>query len=177
MRIFLSATLLASLPLPALAAPVAKRSQAAVETPHAPAKASPEAAKAAKQGAVEVRLSTKGNDISFDQAAVEVPFSEKVSLKFANEAAVGSEIQHNVAILAPGTLDAVLKELQATEYDLEKIKKNKSVLAMTRALAPGDSDVVEFSPEKPGFYPYICLMPGHGDMLNMRGVLHVKAKK
>ena len=48
------------------------------------------------------------------------------------------------------------------------------ILALSRVLNPGQEDVVEFSPPAPGEYVYICLMPGHGDMLGMRGILALK---
>ena len=129
-----------------------------------------------KSGAaqLQVRLSTKGNDIAFDQAAIQVPFGKKVQLKFSNEAAKGSEILHNVAILKPGTTDEVLKELQANGYDIAKMRTNKSVIVMTKALEPGAEETLEFLPSEPGFYPYICLMAGHADMLGMKGLLNVK---
>jgi plastocyanin len=125
---------------------------------------------------VDLRLSTKGNDIAFDQTAIQVPFGTAVKLKFVNEAAKGSEIQHNVAVLKPGTLDAVMKELQASGYDLAKMRANKSIIAMTKMLEPGSTETLEFTPDAPGFYPYICLMPGHADMLGMKGTLNVVKK-
>ncbi len=137
--------------------------------------ASPTFAAGASGGApIAVRLSTKGNDIAFDQTAIQVPFGKRVAIKFINEAEKGSEILHNVAILKPGSLDEVIKELQANSYDIEKLRSHKSVLAMTKALPPGADGTVEFSPAEPGFYPYICLMAGHADMLGMKGTLNVK---
>jgi uncharacterized cupredoxin-like copper-binding protein len=49
-----------------------------------------------------------------------------------------------------------------------------SVLVTTKALAPGESETIEFKPAAPGFYPFLCFMSGHADMLNMKGILHVK---
>lgn len=132
------------------------------------------AAEKAKATHLNVKLSTKGNDIAFDQTAIQVPFGQNVQLTFTNEAAKGSEILHNVAILKPGTLDTVIKEIQAVNYDLEKIHGNKNILTMTKSLEPGSAQTLEFTPSEPGFYPYICVMPGHADMLGMKGVLNVK---
>lgn len=126
--------------------------------------------------ALLIKLSTKGNDIAFDQAALQVPFAAKVKVRFANEAAKDSQIQHNVAILKPGTYDEVIKELQKSGYDIEKMRANKNILGMTKALDPGSEETVEFAPVGPGFYPYVCLMPGHGDMLGMKGILSVQKK-
>ena len=39
---------------------------------------------------INVRLSTKGNDIAFDQTAIQVAFGKKVQMRFPNEAAKGS---------------------------------------------------------------------------------------
>ncbi len=125
---------------------------------------------------VDIRLSTKGNDIAFDQSALQVPFAKKVSIRFINEAAKASEILHNVAILKPGTYDAVMKDLQASGYDIDKMRANKNVIAMTKALEPGKEETITFSPEGPGFYPYVCLMAGHGDMLGMKGTLSIQKR-
>ncbi len=121
-----------------------------------------------------IQLSTKGSDVSFDQEAVEVPFAPEISIRFVNRAALDSQIQHNIAILKPGSTDEVIKELQRLSYDLEKIKSNPNVIAMTMAIEPGHEDILTFKPPAPGFYPYLCLMAGHGDMLNMRGMLAIK---
>lgn len=106
--------------------------------------------------------------------AVEVPFANSIKIRFVNKAEMNSEIAHNIAILKEGSTDQVIKDLQAAGYDLGKMKSNPNVLAMTKALDPGGEDVLEFLPPKAGFYPYMCLMAGHGDMLAMKGVLHVK---
>lgn len=128
----------------------------------------------AKEAVIDVKLSTKGNDIAFDQTAIQVPFGKNIKINFVNEATKDSEILHNVAILKPGTADEVIAELQKNGYDLDKIRKNKSVLGMTKAIAPGASEALEFTPPSPGFYPFLCLMAGHADMLGMKGVLNVK---
>lgn len=131
-------------------------------------------AKKDESSQISVRLSTKGNNIAFDQEAIQVPFGRAVKLKFINEAAKGSEILHNVAVLKPGTTEAVVKDLQESGYDIEKIRSHKSVIVMTKSLEPGASETIEFTPSEAGFYPYICLMAGHADMLGMKGLLNVK---
>lgn len=133
-----------------------------------------DAALAEESKSIEIKLSTKGNDIAFDQTAVQIPCCKLIKLKFVNEASKDSEIQHNIAILEPGSTEKVIKDLQKMNYDIEKIRSNKAVLAMTKPLTPGEAGILEFTPKKPGFYPFICLMPGHGDMLNMRGILNIK---
>lgn len=133
------------------------------------------ATKAVEGKLINVILSTNGNDIAFDQTALQVPMAETVSMRFSNEAAKGSEILHNVAILKPGSLDVFLVDLQKSGYDIEKVKNHPSVLAMTAALLPGSNEVLNFQPPGPGFYPYVCVMAGHADMLGMKGVLNITA--
>jgi azurin len=122
---------------------------------------------------VVIELSTKGNDIAFDQAAVQIKFKKTIGLKFVNKAAADSHIGHNIAILKPDATDAVIQDLRKNNYDLAAIKNHPGILIISKTLNPGESDVVTFSPDKPGFYPYLCLMPGHSDILGMKGILHV----
>lgn len=123
--------------------------------------------------AVVIELSTKGNDIAFDQTAVQIKFKKTISLKFVNKAAADSHIGHNIAILKPDATDAVIQELRKHNYDLAAIKNHPGILVLSKTLNPGEADVVTFSPDKPGFYPYLCLMPGHSDILGMKGILNV----
>lgn len=122
---------------------------------------------------VVIELSTKGNDIAFDQTAVQIKFKKSVSLKFVNKAAADSHIGHNIAILKPDATDAVIQELRKNNYDLAAIKNHPGILVLSKTLNPGETDMVTFSPDKPGFYPYLCLMPGHSDVLGMKGILNI----
>lgn len=122
---------------------------------------------------VVIELSTKGNDIAFDQAAVQIKFKKTIGLKFVNKAAADSHIGHNIAILKPDATDAVIQDLRKNNYDLAAIKNHPGILIISKTLNPGESDVVTFRPDKPGFYPYLCLMPGHSDILGMKGILHI----
>ncbi len=122
---------------------------------------------------VVIELSTKGNDIAFDQTAVQIKYNKSISLKFVNKAAADSHIGHNIAILKPDATDAVIEVLRKNNYDLAAIKDHPGIIVISKTLNPGEADVVTFSPEKPGFYPYLCLMPGHSDILGMKGILNV----
>jgi azurin len=123
---------------------------------------------------IHVKLSTTGNEVMFDQQRVELPFAKTVRLRYKNDAPLDSQISHNVAIIRPERVAAVMAILQEHDYDLTWIKGSPDILALTRVLNPGQQDVINFSPPSAGEYVYICLMPGHGDMLGMRGVLTIK---
>lgn len=122
---------------------------------------------------ITIELSTKGNNIAFDQDAVQVKFQKSIKLRFVNKAAEHSAIGHNIAILKPGATDEVLKALRDSNYNLESVKHHPGILVMSKTLNPGEEAILEFSPEKASDYPYLCLMPGHSDLLGMKGILHI----
>ncbi|MDD9952328.1 MAG: plastocyanin/azurin family copper-binding protein [Zetaproteobacteria bacterium] len=129
---------------------------------------------------VVINLSTKGNDIAFDSEAIQVPFGRDFPLIFKNRAKTDSEIIHNIAILKPGSTDVVLEYFEEHDYDMDLMRKHPAVLAMTPQLEPGQTGTLQLGPKllsKPGLYPYICLVPGHADMLGMKGVMSVIEKK
>ena len=128
---------------------------------------------------IVVVLSSKGNDVAFDQKALQVPFGKKVKFIFKNKADGDSEIDHNIAIIKPGKEEQVLKILNDEEYEFDDetdpfIKNKDLLIAYTRMLPPQREATLEFTPEKKGYYTYICLMPGHGNILKMKGILKVK---
>ena len=122
---------------------------------------------------IHVKLSTTGNEVMFDQLTLKLPFARKIRLRYRNDAPLNSQIAHNVAIIRPERVDAVMAVLQEHDYNLSSVRGSPDILAVTRVVNPGQEDVVDFSPPAPGDYVYICLMPGHGDMLGMRGVLTI----
>ncbi len=123
---------------------------------------------------IHVKLSTTGNEVMFDQQRLELPFAKTVRVRYKNDAPLDSQITHNVAIIRPERVASVMSILQEHDYDLASVKGSPDILAITRVLNPGEEDVVIFKPPSAGEYVYICLMPGHGDMLGMRGVLAIK---
>ena len=131
-----------------------------------------------------INLSTSGDDIAFDKEAVQVPFVKHIVLTFRNEATTYSEIYHNVAIVKPGFEKKVLKEMDKMDYELDhKIdsftmkKLDHYFLAKSTVIDPQQEITVDFRPPKPGIYMYVCLVPGHGTALKMRGYLNVKKKE
>jgi azurin len=124
---------------------------------------------------IHVKLSTTGNEVMFDQQRIELPFAKNIRLRYKNDAPLDSQISHNVAIIRPEKVATVMTTLQEHDYNLASVKDSPDILAITRVLNPGQEDVINFIPPAPGEYVYICLMPGHGDMLGMRGTLVIKS--
>jgi uncharacterized cupredoxin-like copper-binding protein len=124
--------------------------------------------------ALTVSLKTTGHSIVFDQTSLEAPFGTRLRLTYKNAAGKGSMINHDVAIIKPGRDQQILEILQQNDYKLDSIKGSKDVIGLTKTLQPGESDTIEFLPPERGDYVYICLMPGHGDIMGMRGTLRIK---
>ena len=79
-----------------------------------------------------------------------------------------------VVVLRPGTQDSFIQALQEAGYDVSKVADHPAVLASSQRLEPGKSDTVVVDISAPGSYPYLCSMPGHADIMGMRGVIVVR---
>jgi azurin len=87
------------------------------------------------------------------------------------------EMQHNLVVVKPGTLDAVgvLADALARTPDAAErnyIPPTPDVVASTKLVDPGQSFTLEFTaPRQTGDYPYICTFPGHWRL--MQGMMKV----
>lgn len=122
---------------------------------------------------VEVHLSSHGDDIAFDRGTLHATTAHPLRLTFTNQASPGSDIFHNVVVARPGAGDALLQQLSEGSYDLGFLMGDARVIGMTRPLHPGESQTLTLSFDQEGAYPFICMMPGHGDLMGMRGVIEV----
>jgi len=126
---------------------------------------------------VLIRLGTERLGVGFDPKEVHVPYVETIRIIFRNDVDPTWDMPHNVAIAAPGREDALIasvRNLGVHHLQLaEKLRDSPDVLAMTGALAPGESETIDFHPPGPGSYQYICLVPGHAERMGMVGVLVV----
>ena len=81
---------------------------------------------------------------------------------------------HNLVILKPGTdiSDFTLKAVDAKDTDYIPASEKAKVIAHTKIIGGGESDVIEFTIDEPGTYDFICSFPGHVSM--MKGKLIVE---
>lgn len=84
---------------------------------------------------------------------------------------------HNLLVCKPGTLDTIAAAAMAGAADPEFAKAgyvpvSDDVLAASKLLTPGQSEVLKFTLTEPGDYPYVCTFPGHSAI--MKGVIKVK---
>ena len=126
--------------------------------------------------AIELHVDDK---IKFDVTAFEVTRGQKVSVTFKN---VGNtpkfSMGHNFVVVDKSINEQnVGKFLDAasTEASHDYVPPNaKEVLAHSKLLGPGETDVVTFTaPFVPGTYLYLCSFPGHFTQ-GAKGMMTVK---
>jgi azurin len=110
-----------------------------------------------------VQLSANDN-MRFDKELFRVRAGKKIILIFKNIAAKSpASMTHNVVILQNGVDIAdfadVAHNAKAEQYVPSSL--DSLIIAHTRLVGGGDSDLVEFIIPKPGIYDFICSFPGH----------------
>lgn len=112
-----------------------------------------------------VELSLEGNDLmQFDKNEFTVKAGDQIVLTFKNVGELPKEsMGHNVIVLKPGTDVAAFGGEAIKAADNEYIPRTfmSSIIAHSKLLGPGETDVIEFVLDTPGEYPYICSFPGH----------------
>lgn len=124
----------------------------------------------------DVLIQISGNDLMrYSKNKFTVGAGQKVKLEFKNigklpKAAMG----HNIVILKKG-IDVLGFCNEALKFQNEdyfpKTKKNE-VIANTKLLGPGESDIVYFVAPSKGDYDFVCSFPGHFAM--MKGKMTVE---
>lgn len=121
-----------------------------------------------------LRVQAVPHQMQFSPVELRVKAGQPVRLIFENP----DLMQHNLLIVAPGTLEEIgeLADLMATAPDgLAKqfVPASPHVLHATPLVEPKGRFELSFTaPSTPGRYPYVCTFPGHWRM--MRGVLIVE---
>ena len=135
----------------------------------------PVIAAAAKPGVVEktIVLKVVRDVMKYDKALVTAKAGSVVRIVFQNP----DQMQHNVVLVKPGTLEKVgaAADKLATEADGTKqnyVPRMPEVIQSTPLVNPGGTYSVTFKlPGTPGDYPYICPFPGHWRI--MQGIMRV----
>ena len=125
------------------------------------------------------KITITGNDkMQFDIKEFTVKPGEKVELTFKNVGKLPKlAMGHNLVILREGVrpikFGQKIMGLGASPTNPLPKESLVDVIAATKLLGPGESDVISFiAPKKAGLYQYLCSFPGHYAI--MRGVLIVE---
>jgi|SRR5690606_11671042 Azurin len=115
--------------------------------------------------AVSNELTLQANDLmKFDRELFRVKAGEPVKLTLKNVGEMPKEsMGHNAVILQPGTdLPSFGGEaIKAVDSEYIPATFASSIVAHTKLLGPGETDVIEFTLSEKGVYPFVCSFPGH----------------
>jgi azurin len=141
--------------------------------PVAPAPAAAPTTPATPDAEGTVRIS--GSDqMRFSHDRIDVKAGTKIRIELKNLGTLPKEAMgHNFVLLKSDAdvtaFGAKAMGAKATSY----IPADASeILAHTKLLGPGESDVIEIESLAPGAYPYVCSFPGH--LALMKGMLVVQ---
>jgi azurin len=125
------------------------------------------------------KITITGNDtMQFDVKEFTVQAGEKIELTFKNIGKLPKlAMGHNLVILKEGIrplkFGQKIMGMGASPSNPLPKESLEDVLASTKLLGPGESDIITFTaPKKPGLYQFLCSFPGHYAI--MRGVMVVK---
>jgi len=120
-------------------------------------------------------LALSGNDMmQFDKSELMAQAGEKITLTFRHVGQLDRRIMgHNFVLLTPGTdITGFANEAAAAGESADWIPNDGAqVIAHTKMLGGGQTDVITFEAPEPGVYDFICSFPGHSGM--MRGTLTI----
>jgi len=134
----------------------------------------PEQEDATPADARTINLGVIVDMLKFNTQELTAKPGEKIRVVFANT----DKLEHNLVILNPGSLakvgalaDAMVNSPDARQRNY--VPTSPDVLFHTPVVNPADTATLAFTaPEKPGNYPFACLVPGHWRA--MQGILVVK---
>lgn len=120
-----------------------------------------------------IHIETVKNAMKYDVQEIVVAAGKAVEIVFANP----DFMQHNLLIIAPGSIQTVGAAADQLATDPDGAEKNyvpdiPEVLYYTKLLNPDETVKLTFTaPNEPGEYPYLCTFPGHWRI--MQGVMKV----
>lgn len=120
--------------------------------------------------AIDIKITTKGEQLAFEPNHFEVKAGEKVNLTFTN----GSKsMEHNLVIGKPGTAEKIGTDSQTAGAGAGWTSSGPEVLFKTKMLKPTKKEKISFTaPSDKGSYPFLCTFPGHP--MFMKGTMTVQ---
>ena len=112
--------------------------------------------------------------MQYDKNELMAKAGEKITLTFRHVGQLDKRVMgHNFVLLKPGTnITGFANEAASAGAAADWIPNDGAqVIAHTKMLGGGQSDVITFDAPEPGVYDFICSFPGHSGM--MRGTLTI----
>ena len=110
---------------------------------------------------------TANDNMKFDKRQIRVHSGQKVKLTFKHIGKMDKQIMgHNFVLLKKGvhlvTFGIEASKARKTEYIPAG---TEDVIAYTKLLGGGETDVIEFEAPEKGTYEFLCSFPGHYAMM------------
>lgn len=111
-----------------------------------------------------VVLKSAGSALEFVPARLSVKNGLRVRVRYTNE----GTLPHNLAFAkSEDDLDAIASAAySASASGFVPLEHKDKLIAWTSLVSPGQTVEVTFVVPEPGEYPFICLFPGHANMMN-----------
>jgi azurin len=123
----------------------------------------------------DFEVDTTADVPGFKQTSLKAKVGDVIRVRFKNESNPKLNYRHSWVLTKPGKDGEVMLQADRVGFQHDFIPKTDDVLASSKLIGPGESDIVMFrAPDQPGDYPYICTFPGHGKA--MRGTLTIEKK-
>jgi len=143
-------------------APLQQQQPSAPPPPPAPPPAAvPVLAKPDPDGVVRL---TATDQMRFNANRIEVPAGQKIKIELKNIGVLPKEAMgHDVVVLRAGTDPMAFgaKAMTAKATDYIPPDALDQIIAHTKLLGPGETDMIEFEVPGAGSYPFMCTFPGH----------------
>lgn len=109
-------------------------------------------------------LRSDGTILEFDPARISVKTGKRVRIRYVND----GSLPHNFVLVKS---DADIDALVAAAYEAAATghvplpMKDKFIAYTTELVSPGESAELTFVVPAPGEYTFVCLFPGHANMM------------
>ncbi len=122
----------------------------------------------------QLRIASNGDELAFVPDRLSCEAGARVRLHFHHAGRIVNE-PHDWVLLKPGTVASFIADAdRQPEVGIMPPQHRTDVIAATPLCPRGGTVTVTFVAPNPGEYPFICSVPGHGEM--MRGTLTVSAR-
>lgn len=121
----------------------------------------------------EVTITADKIQLAYDTKEFTVKAGQTVKLKFINPADSQNLQPHNLILIKPGKLGAMIatvndpSKLSDPNWINNPVPESEDILHHTKLLKPGEEEVLEFTaPAEAGDYPFLCTYIGHAAIMN-----------
>ena len=121
----------------------------------------------------DVKININVQAMTYSVSTINAKVGDAIRITLTNN----GDVQHNVVLIRPGSIDTVGAQVEAmakvpNAEERSYLPPTPDILFWMKLVETNQTGTLAFyAPNMPGDYPYLCTFPGHWQ--TMRGVLHV----